>query len=117
MPIKDDGLHIEHVLECIDRVQTYTRGGREEFFTDIQKQDAVLRNLQVLAESSQRLSDALRARHSEIDWRSLSGFRNVLVHEYFGIRLERVWQIVEEDLPELKLHMETIRGELGDDRP
>lgn len=117
MPIKDNGLHIEHVLECIDRVQKYTRGGREEFFTDIQKQDAVLRNLQILAESSQRLSDDVKAKHSDIDWRSLSGFRNVLVHEYFGIRLERVWQIIEKDLPELKRQMETIRGKLGDDRP
>jgi len=117
MPIKDDRLHVEHVLECIDRVQKYTRGGREEFFKDIQKQDAVLRNLQVLAESSQRLSDTLKAKHPEIDWRSLSGFRNVMVHDYFGIRLERVWEIIEKDLPELKRQMETIRRELGDDRP
>ncbi len=117
MPIKDGRLHIEHILECIDRVQKYTRDGKEEFFKDIQKQDAVLRNLQILAESSQRLSDALKAKHLDIDWRSLSGFRNVLVHEYFGIRLERVWQIVEEDLPELKRQVEKIRGELGDDRP
>jgi uncharacterized protein with HEPN domain len=73
--------------------------------------------LQVLAESSQRLSDALKAKHPNVDWRSLSGFRNVLVHEYFGIRLERVWQIVEEDLPELKRQMETIRGKLSEDRP
>ena len=67
-----------------------------------------------MAESSQRLSDALKAKHLNIDWRSLSGFRNVLVHDYFGIRLERVWQIVEKDLPELKRQMEMIRGELGE---
>lgn len=110
-------MHVDHVLECIDQVQKYTRDGSEEFFNDIQIQDAVLRNLQVLAESSQRLSDALKAKHPNVDWRSLSGFRNVLVHEYFGIRLERVWQIVEEDLPELKRQMEIIRGKLSEDRP
>ena len=68
-------------------------------------QDAVIRNLQVLAESTQRLSDDFKARHPHVDWRALAGFRNVLVHEYLGVDIDRVWQIVERNLPELKRNL------------
>ena len=75
-------------------------------------QDAVLRNLQTLAESTQRLSDASKSAHLEIDWRRVAAFRNVLVHDYLGIDLETVWRIVETDIPDLKraiaaMHEET----------
>jgi len=56
-------------------------------------QDAVLRNLQLLAESSQRISSELKSRYPEVDWRGLSGFRNVLVHDSSGIDVARIWRI------------------------
>lgn len=65
-------------------------------------QDAVLRNLQTLVESAQRLSDNLRAGHPEIEWRRIAAFRNVLVHDYLGIDLERIWEITRQDVPQLK---------------
>ncbi len=65
-------------------------------------QDAVLRNLQTMSESTQRLSNAAKAAHPEIEWRRISAFRNVLVHNYLGIDLDLVWQIVQRDIPELK---------------
>ena len=65
-------------------------------------QDAVIRNLQVMAESTQRLSDELKAAHPEIQWHGIAGFRNLLVHDYFGVDLRVVWQIVAKDVPELK---------------
>jgi uncharacterized protein with HEPN domain len=65
-------------------------------------QDAVLRNLQTMSESTQRLSDALKAAHPEIEWRRIAAFRNVLVHDYLGIDLETVWEIVRRDVPQLK---------------
>ncbi len=65
-------------------------------------QDAIIRNLQVLSESTQRLSDAAKESMSEVDWFKIAGFRNVLVHDYLGIDNERVWNILEKDLPALK---------------
>ena len=62
-------------------------------------QDAVVRNLQLLTESSQRLSDALKATEPSIPWRELAGFRNMLVHGYLGIDRQVVWSVVERDLP------------------
>ena len=75
-------------------------------------QDAVVRNLQTLAESTQRLSSDLKERHPEIDWYKISGFRNVLVHDYLGIDIERVWIVIESDLPQLKSAIEAMRREL-----
>ena len=72
-------------------------------------QDAVLRNLQTLAESTQRISDRLKALHPEVDWRAIAGFRNVLAHDYLGINLVRVWEIVSVHLPVLGAQMEAIR--------
>ena len=65
-------------------------------------QDAVLRNLQIMAESSQRMSDDLKAQHPMIPWREIAGFRNILVHDYLGGDCDAVWSVVEQDLPELK---------------
>ena len=65
-------------------------------------QDAVLRNLQNMAESTQRLSDTLKAAHPEVPWYQLSGFRNMLVHDYLDIEQERVWLVVERELLDLK---------------
>jgi len=62
-------------------------------------QDAVLRNLQTIGQSVGRLSETLREAHPEIDWRSIIGLRNVLVHDYLGMNLERIWDIVERDVP------------------
>jgi len=100
--LKDDKLYLIHIRECIERVESYTRGGREEFFTDSKTQDAVVRNLQTLAESTRRLSSVTKAKRPEVDWRSIAGFRNVAVHDYLGIDLERIWDTVTRDLPSLK---------------
>ncbi len=62
-------------------------------------QDGVIRNLQTLAESSQRLSDRIKERYPEVDWKGLSGFRNVLVHDYLGVDLDQIYRVVEKDVP------------------
>jgi uncharacterized protein with HEPN domain len=83
-------------------VEEYTSEGKESFLLDRKTQDAVIRNLQILAESSQRISPELKSAHPEIDWKGISGFRNVLVHDYLGINLITVWGIVEGPLKDLK---------------
>lgn len=103
--MKDDRLYLIHIAECIGRIEEYVRGGRDAFMASTLVQDAVLRNLQTLAESSQRLSDDLKARHPDIDWRRIAGFRNVLVHDYLGVDTGLVWKIVENDLPPLKVRI------------
>jgi len=110
--VRDDKLYLIHIQESIERIETYLQGhGREDFMSSTLIQDAVLRNLQTLAESTQRLPESWKEKHSEVDWFKISGFRNVLTHDYLGIDLARVWKIIELDLPGLKCTIEEMLKE------
>ena len=111
--MSDDRVYLIHICECIQRIEHYTEGGAEDFFSDTKTQDAVLRNLHTLSESTQRLSQAMKSSHPEVDWRGISGFRNILVRDYLGVNLVRVWEVVERDLPDLKTKLLNIMQELG----
>ena len=100
--MKDDRLYLIHIGECIGRVEWYTAGGKDAFLADPKTQDAVIRNLQVMAESTQKVSQPLKLRHPEVPWRSISFFRNITVHDYLGIDARLIWHIVEFDLPKFK---------------
>jgi len=99
---KDDAVYVEHMLSCIDRIIEYIGNDKEAFYQSTLVQDAVIRNLQVMAESSQRMSDDLKSQFPSIPWREIAGFRNILVHDYLGIDCDAIWSVVEQDLPELK---------------
>jgi uncharacterized protein with HEPN domain len=96
-----DHVLLAHMLECIKRIREYTAGDAARFGSSRLVQDAVIRNLQTLAESSQRLSGELKATEPNTPWRELSGFRNVIVHGYLGIDVSAVWLVVQDDLPPL----------------
>jgi uncharacterized protein with HEPN domain len=100
--MKDDRVYLHHIRECIQRIEENVAGGRAPFMASHTLQDAVLRNLQTMTEATQRLSEALKATHPEIEWRRIAAFRNVLVHAYLGIDLERIWEVIERDVPPLK---------------
>jgi uncharacterized protein with HEPN domain len=106
--MKDDRLHLEHILECLDAIREYVTGGREDFLYDRKTRKATIRELQELAEASQRISPALKAGHPEVPWPAIAGFRNVLVHDYLGIRFDRIWEIVERDLPPFRAAVEAM---------
>ncbi|HUT54766.1 MAG TPA: DUF86 domain-containing protein [bacterium] len=109
--MKDDRIYLDHVLECIQWIASFTREGKEAFFKDRKTQSAVLREIQTLAESTQRLSLALKDAHAEVPWKDIAGFRNVIVHDYLGINLKRVWEIIERDLPALQNQIEAMKRE------
>ena len=101
--MKDDRLYLIHICECIERIESYAKDiDKQEFIDSTLLQDAIVRNLQVLAESTQRLSDEIKETENEIDWFKIAGFRNVLVHDYLGLDIERVWNILKKDMPILK---------------
>ncbi len=107
-----DRLNLEHMLDCMDRIARYVGQDRGRFFDDAMVRDAVLRNLQTLAESSQRIAEATRSVAPEIPWKALAGFRNVLVHQYLGIDLVVVWRVVERELPPLRPAIERLLAQL-----
>ena len=98
---KDNSVYIEHMLDAIYRIDEYVES-KELFYDSRLVQDAVVRNLQVMAESSQRLSKDIKNKFTDIPWDDISGFRNVLVHDYLGIDLDVIWSVVEQELPKLE---------------
>jgi uncharacterized protein with HEPN domain len=100
--VKADLLYLRYILDCIQRIEQDTAGGYATFLASRTHQDAVMRNLQVMAESTQRLSDELKATKPEVPWQAIAAFRNVLVHNYLGIDLDIVWDVVTHDVPALK---------------
>jgi len=100
--MKDDTVYLRHIRECIRRIEENVADGKDRFLESHTLQDAVIRNLQTMAESTQRLSDDLKDAHPEIEWHRIAAFRNVLVHDYLGIDVERIWEITQRDVPPLK---------------
>ncbi len=111
--MKDDGVYLVHVQDCTDHILQFTSDGKNAFLADRKTQDAVLRNLHTLCESIQRISTETKLKYPEVSWRQISAFRNVVVHDYLGIELERIWEIIERDLPILRAQISTICDELG----
>ena len=108
-----DRVLLEHMNECIDRIREYTGDERATFYGSHLVQDAVVRNLQTLAESTQRLSETLKETEPGVPWRAIAGFRNVLAHSYLEIDLEVVWSVIETDLPELAAAIKRMMRTVG----
>ena len=100
--MKDDRLYLSHILEAIDRVHSYTSAGRSAFRQDLKTQDAVIHNLQIVGEAAKKVSAETRAAHPEMPWRNMTGLRDRVVHDYFGVSLDIVWDVVENHLPRLR---------------
>ena len=105
--MKENQIYLKHICQCINLIESYSKGEKEEFLNNLMVQDAILRRLQTLSESTQRLSDDFKRENQNIDWRSISGFRNILVHDYLGgIDLDITWEVVNTYLPDLKVKLE-----------
>jgi uncharacterized protein with HEPN domain len=99
---KDRRVYLAHIFKCIQKIERFTAEGKPRFLQDDMVQDAVIRNFEIIGEAAKRLDEDYRSAHPDIPWSALAGLRDVLIHQYEGIDLERVWAIVENDLPGLK---------------
>lgn len=106
--MKDDRVYLLHIRDSIVRIEAYTARGRDAFFAETMVQDAVIRNLEIIGEAVKNLSADLRAGHPEVPWPRIAGMRDVLIHDYFGVRLETVWNAVALRLPALKRQVEVL---------
>jgi len=105
---KDPRIYLAQILERIVRIEGFTPGGKKSFLADSLIQDAVIRNLEVIGEASRRVGAEYQAAHPEIPWREMAGLRNILIHDYESVNLEKIWQVVEKELPSVKGALEKI---------
>jgi len=96
--IRDDTL-LQHIREALTRIARYTAAGRDDFTRDEKCQDAVLRNIGIVGEAVKNLSDTLRDSNSDVPWKAIARMRDKLIHHYFGVKLDAVWQVVAVDGP------------------
>jgi len=106
--MKKERLYLLHILERITMTETFTADGYETFMQSQVIQEAVIRNFEVMGEAARRISEQTRHRYPHIPWPQIIGLRNRLIHNYDAISLERVWEIVEHELPTLKPHVEAM---------
>lgn len=106
--MKDDRERLRDIQEAIERIERYAARGKEVFERDELIQNWMVRHLQIIGEATRALSQDFRERHIDLPWSEIIGMRNILVHDYFGIDADVVWQAVIRDLPALKKKIQTV---------
>jgi uncharacterized protein with HEPN domain len=100
--LRDYKLYLHDIKESIEKIRGYTKGySFTRFAADSRTVDAVIRNLEIIGEAGKNVPKRVKDRYPEIDWKAIVGMRNILAHEYFGVRLQIIWKTVKDRLPEL----------------
>ncbi|QTA38390.1 DUF86 domain-containing protein [Thermosipho ferrireducens] len=101
------------ILEACRRIERYVNNLNYDYFQkNYEKQDAVIRNIEIIGEAAKNVSTKLKNKYTEIDWKKIAGMRDKLIHFYFGIKLEIVWVVVQNEIPLLKRKIFKILKEL-----
>jgi uncharacterized protein with HEPN domain len=109
MPRRDPDLLIEDILSAIRKIERYKSGMDPEGFRQDEKTvDAVVRNLEIIGEATRQLPEDFIARNPKVPWRQIAGLRNRIVHDYFGLDLDLIWEVIHHDLPQLQTLLEDL---------
>lgn len=110
--MRDYKLYLHDIKEAVEKIETFTKGfSFEEFTEDTKTVDAVIRNLEILGEAAKHIPKRVKEKYPDIDWKAIAGMRNILAHEYFGVRIGIIWKTVRERLPQLRHKIEEILEE------
>ena len=110
MKKRDMRLYLNDIWESIIAIEEYTQPITEEdFYENRQAQDAIVRRLEIIGEAVKNIDDDFRKNYPEIPWKKIAGLRDIITHEYFGVKLERIWEVIRKDIPDLKKKMTRIK--------
>ncbi|SEW14384.1 HepT-like ribonuclease domain-containing protein [Chitinophaga arvensicola] len=108
-----DKQRLQHIADAILEIETYTTGkSLADFIENSMMRFASVKQIEIIGEAANLLTPELKELHTDVAWRQIIGLRHILVHEYFGIDAELIWQIVESDIPVLKERIEEILNNL-----
>ncbi|NPA93890.1 MAG: DUF86 domain-containing protein [Thermodesulfobacteria bacterium] len=103
---------IDDILISLEKIEQYVAGySYDEFLEDSKTQDAVIRNIEIIGEASKKISSDLKSKYANIPWKAIAGTRDRLIHGYFGVNIDIVWQIATIDVPLLKKEIKKIKDE------
>jgi uncharacterized protein with HEPN domain len=106
---RDYRAYLEDILEAAGAAREFVAGmGKDELAKDRRTRDAVVRNLEIIGEAAKKLPAQMRRDHPEVEWKKIAGLRDILVHDYFGIDMDIVWDIVQDKLPVLVEQVQCI---------
>ncbi|MDR3693451.1 DUF86 domain-containing protein [Mucilaginibacter sp.] len=104
-----DKVRLQHILDAVSEIEKYLKNvSYEEFLENSEKRFATIKQIEIVGEACNSFTDELKTSYPLIPWKPIIGFRNISIHEYFGVNLLLVWEIAKNDLPELKQQMEAI---------
>jgi len=110
--MKDDLVFIKHILDSINAIEKFSEGlTKEKLVANRLKQSAIVREIEVIGEAVKSISENLRDKHNEVEWKEIAGTRDKMNHHYFGVDYGIVWNIVQINLPRLKKHILKIEKE------
>ena len=106
-------IFLKDIIESIDIIEEYTKFKIiDDFYSDKLLQDGVIRRLEIIGEAVKKIDRELKMKYPNVKWRQIASFRDVLIHDYFGVNVKRVWNVIESDLDNLKSEIQLIIREL-----
>ena len=106
-------MYLEDLLLAMNRIAEYIEGmSFIDFKRDYKTVDAVIRNFEIIGEAANNIPEEIKAKHPKVEWKECVGFRNFLIHGYFMVSLETVWDTIQKNLPQLKEHVKDIREQI-----
>jgi len=110
---KDPKIFLEHILQCIERVEQYVEGvTKKQFLESVQLQDSVIRRIEIMGEAVKNIPTQIKDKYPDIPWQEIAGMRDILIHEYFGVDLGLTWKVATKDIHQLKKRILKVKKDL-----